>query len=684
MRCNKKGRRKQANRTRRNKQRELKESRDLRNKEILDVYSDVSILVNTTKKPDISCNSGKKYLGQSTLTTDDETSSHNELMGSARSDASKYISNYAKDIRPCFVKLNAVQHTLHKKKSLKDKRDSYCNTTNSNTSTSETDKNSSTIKKTDAQLISVKDDNAVRNFKHNLFESCFVVLDDSVVKSWIVKNKKSVNSVIAAEDEENSSETTARNNSMFCPYVTRNRNNLVKTSPVSAKQARETVRKVDAASTKKRQSIISSTPIKRIRLDRLPICSILLSPINSTVFDMPHSHVQTNVSPEQDISNIVSFVTFNEKDFRSPNKLQEESDRDVRENKQTQISLLHTTQTQLIGNSLDGRSERDISNIVSSNRSDKKDFCPSSKLPKEPDTDVHEEQTQILLLSQQARVTRNSFVKLEKMRLEDNEIYVALTQKLDAQNDKASTCSLSALSASIDRSQSLFSDTMANCKYSTRSATQDNKINEYLLEKHLLESSNAHTTFENSDITRTKVKCKNETQDNQSMSQSVTDVNTKLSEDFKDTIINGTNVGKHILDETDGERAMLAVLEDPIRVTAKRTQYAKWQLSMSDIFESLINDSAQSSKVLAVETSAIRSEMNCLEAVNNLCEYDDKIGMEKIFLKSGKHWARSLSILTNINNEENLDKMSIGKGKKWRSSVRDVLDMQKQGNFDTV
>ncbi|XP_026830543.1 uncharacterized protein LOC105286357 isoform X3 [Ooceraea biroi] len=52
---------------------------------------------------------------------------------------------------------------------------------------------------------------------------------------------------------------------------------------------------------------------------------------------------------------------------------------------------------------------------------------------------------------------------------------------------------------------------------------------------------------------------------------------------------------------------------------------------------------------------------------------------KSIFLKPGKSWTRSLSILNNINDECNLDKLSLGKGRKWRNSVRDLLDMQKQG-----
>ncbi|XP_014469958.1 PREDICTED: uncharacterized protein LOC106741972 [Dinoponera quadriceps] len=64
--------------------------------------------------------------------------------------------------------------------------------------------------------------------------------------------------------------------------------------------------------------------------------------------------------------------------------------------------------------------------------------------------------------------------------------------------------------------------------------------------------------------------------------------------------------------------------------------------------------------------------------------YSNDIDMQvqrSVFLKPGKCWARSLSILNNVNPESNLDKLCTGKGKKWRHSVRDILDMQKQGTF---
>ncbi|XP_008559839.1 uncharacterized protein LOC103580019 [Microplitis demolitor] len=75
-----------------------------------------------------------------------------------------------------------------------------------------------------------------------------------------------------------------------------------------------------------------------------------------------------------------------------------------------------------------------------------------------------------------------------------------------------------------------------------------------------------------------------------------------------------------------------------------------------------------------------KSRVGFLEPVSDPFDEDDKNDDAKVlYLKPGKSWARSLSILNNIRKEEDLDSMSTGnKGKKWRQSVRNVLSMQRQ------
>ncbi|XP_046477923.1 serine-rich adhesin for platelets [Neodiprion pinetum] len=54
------------------------------------------------------------------------------------------------------------------------------------------------------------------------------------------------------------------------------------------------------------------------------------------------------------------------------------------------------------------------------------------------------------------------------------------------------------------------------------------------------------------------------------------------------------------------------------------------------------------------------------------------IGRQSVFLKPGKEWTRSLSILNSIQDRSDLEILSIGKGKKWQNSVQAILDMQQE------
>lgn len=149
---------------------------------------------------------------------------------------------------------------------------------------------------------------------------------------------------------------------------------------------------------------------------------------------------------------------------------------------------------------------------------------------------------------------------------------------------------------------------------------------------------------------------------------------------------------------------LLTKLQDPIRIT-RRMRYSKWYPNVSRTSKSLINRSTLSNnKVLdyiAVDdVPNFPSTANNLEysanVINSSVDYSklhdeaiqqrdsNDINMQlqrSVFLKPGKCWTRSLSILSNVNPESDLDKLCIGKGKKWRHSVRDILDMQKQGNI---
>ncbi|XP_017797465.1 PREDICTED: uncharacterized protein LOC108578612, partial [Habropoda laboriosa] len=128
---------------------------------------------------------------------------------------------------------------------------------------------------------------------------------------------------------------------------------------------------------------------------------------------------------------------------------------------------------------------------------------------------------------------------------------------------------------------------------------------------------------------------------------------------------------------------ILEKLKDPIKIT-KRRKYSKWDLDMFTILE----DGSNSTKVKEKQISSKKANENRqiilpeteLSLKNIMEESIINTSIQKpVYLKPGKFWARSLSILNSIQNEFNLDKLSIGKGKKWRHSVQDILNMQKQG-----
>lgn len=133
---------------------------------------------------------------------------------------------------------------------------------------------------------------------------------------------------------------------------------------------------------------------------------------------------------------------------------------------------------------------------------------------------------------------------------------------------------------------------------------------------------------------------------------------------------------------------ILEQLQDPIRVSRGRKKSCKWNLEMTSIFEDSDNNTerinlerGKKPKKQMLPREKLFSLENIIEESNNKESVEIK---KSIYLKPGKSWARSLSILNNIQNISGLDKLSIGKGKKWRNSVQDVLNMQKQGKCCTI
>ncbi|KAI4499832.1 hypothetical protein M0802_005088 [Mischocyttarus mexicanus] len=146
-------------------------------------------------------------------------------------------------------------------------------------------------------------------------------------------------------------------------------------------------------------------------------------------------------------------------------------------------------------------------------------------------------------------------------------------------------------------------------------------------------------------------------------------------------------------------------LKNSKKITKRRQrQEGKRKFNLSDICENENNINLYSQyemKPVLIETSQFNEKLdgdilcentikNSADTSVNITTHCDELNSLKnkeipnlskkhIYLKSGKSWARSLSILCNFQNGLNLNSISIKKGKKWRHSVKDVLDMQKEG-----
>jgi len=183
------------------------------------------------------------------------------------------------------------------------------------------------------------------------------------------------------------------------------------------------------------------------------------------------------------------------------------------------------------------------------------------------------------------------------------------------------------------------------------------------------------------------------------------DIMAASLKDLRKEIIGNKHNSHHNQDDNNIVNIdILTQLQDSTKITTRKIQYTN--LNMQNIAENSNHENIQSnnkifhcitnnenpnfhkelevSELEYLKDTSLNMPFYQFESFNSSQQYSDNANrqIEKcLFLKPGKSWTRSLSILNNINDECNLDKLSIGKGKKWRSSVKDLLDMQKQGNF---
>ena len=156
-----------------------------------------------------------------------------------------------------------------------------------------------------------------------------------------------------------------------------------------------------------------------------------------------------------------------------------------------------------------------------------------------------------------------------------------------------------------------------------------------------------------------------------------------INNDYKNSALNTKYSFVNTSKKYSDFHVSLEKLQDPIRVS-KRKKYTKWDLDLMTIAEDCNNikkKKGRHSEKTKNDRQTILQQKK-LSVLENIIEQSINNAMEKpVYLKPGKSWIRSLSILNNVQTESNLDKLSIGKGKRWRHSVQDVLNMQKQGNY---
>lgn len=158
---------------------------------------------------------------------------------------------------------------------------------------------------------------------------------------------------------------------------------------------------------------------------------------------------------------------------------------------------------------------------------------------------------------------------------------------------------------------------------------------------------------------------------------------------IEQTLLNENNISNKKYSSIDGNNTsschvVLKQLQDPFRIT-RRKKYSKWDLELiaEDCNNSIkVKEKSMNSRKEIKDRQISQKKLSTIENIIKESYDNECIEIKKpIYLKPGKSWARSLSILNNIQTEFNLEKLSIGKGKRWRDSVQDILNMQIQGNY---
>lgn len=629
---------------------------------------------------DISLDYCDRHSYKNILKIDENTSTTSQTMSNRATSsvtAFKHTSDCQRNIKSCTIKLDAcaVQnwYMLNREETMGNNQNTLHNIKSSSANTLQTNKvilneiHNTVV----PQLISIDDGNLVETLEHKRIKPCSVVLCDNTIKRWDVsKSKKNVNDSIVTINKSNIShltfndisKTASRCNANVDDVMTfgmqKDERNLMKDSFVKMERLdiEKLVKKKNIVFNEKKQHMISSTPIGKCV--RPSTYSVLLSPININVRDTVNlNYVNCKENSTTIVKESIPATVF-------PNKFSDRRD---------SIHSLITSECKIDA------------------------------------ADMQEQQTQVLLSFEELSINTNFAVKTVAVSF-DEDIHMAPTEKYNAEYNSVETGlpNLLNISAETDRSQSLFGDmTYNHNNHSTKDTVGNNVEKKYFAERALeCKSAKADVTQNEELVTDNVAYIRKESE---SQGKHSTEISTMevVCENSKDEITNENS--KHSFlnkshDDTNAVnvRVLLTQLQDPIRVTERRMQYPKWHLSVSNSFESSnsrvtipINTVADRHSNVPSRTNnfqhsknAVNSSLDYFELFNDVAQRyinDTNMRVEKsVFLKPGKSWTRSLSILNNINAGSNLDELSVGKGKKWRHSVRDILDMQKQGNSSFI
>ncbi|XP_050466101.1 uncharacterized protein LOC126859138 isoform X1 [Cataglyphis hispanica] len=545
--------------------------------------------------------------------------------------AFKYTLNCQQNnVKPCFVALDActVQNYILEK-AVEAKQNMLCDTKFLCTDiSSHIKKNISKRHSAILQSKSFEYDTIIGRFKHLSIKECFVVLHDNIIKNQLSKTEKSV-------DVENGSIEVK--NKLNVPLTLHNlsphNTNSTKLVPCDTKKNdRELIKD-------------SSVKLKRLKVDEFV-------KKDNIIFSERERYIISSTPITKRVKSYACSASF------SPINID-----------------IHDTLYPKYECSISNVEEKDISIVLSNQKN-----SPSLIMPSKCsfDVDIHEHPTQVLQSSRKTQ-TRDSVLNIEPSSSSED-IHTLPMQKYKTENViKAPSHSLN-ISSIADTDPSLFSDIIHD--YSSKN-TEVQKI-------HFTNTSTydeiAHTTDSFVDL------CQKHQQINNNANMKIENVNSEKSRILNESPDNVNNT------------ALLKRLQDPIRITGRRMQYPKWHLRIQlDISKNSNDEIAEANskgdhRDAINEIHDIQSEMYNIEHSTNAVKksfdhvelfvdsaqfHDDANKGKSVFLKPGKYWARSLSILNRINDESNLDKLSLGKGKRWRHSVKDILDMQKQGIFQS-